>query len=51
MYTLSITQTPPPDWDAEILKGQTESLHLYHSTHWANRLIELFGQKPFLSPS
>ena len=44
--TLKICNSADSAWDQQLLLGKTESLYLYHSTHWADRLKELLGYKP-----
>lgn len=43
---ISIFTQPDPDWDKDILQGDTQSVHLYHTTFWANRLAAVLGAQP-----
>lgn len=45
-FTLKICDSIDSSWDQQLLLGKTESLYLYHSTHWAARLTELLNYKP-----
>lgn len=46
-FTLSIELRPLDCWNELVYAGSTESLHLYHSTQWANRLQRLLGDTPW----
>lgn len=46
MNTISIINIPPQDWDAALLHGTTSSLKLYHTSFWADRLVELLQYVP-----
>lgn len=46
MFTINISKYPSADWDDNLLKGKSASLHLFHSTSWANRLESLLDFEP-----
>lgn len=46
LFTLITESSVSEDWNTRLLSGKTESLYLYHSTYWADRLSILLGYKP-----
>lgn len=46
LFSVEISYSSDEQWDKRILLGKTESLYLFHSTPWADRLNELLNYKP-----
>jgi hypothetical protein len=40
-YKLEISRSAVTEWDDFIFTGKAEPLHLYHTTSWAGRIVEL----------
>lgn len=46
MFSVKIHYQAPEKWDEKLMEGNSGSIHLFHSTLWADRLVKLLNYKP-----